>query len=426
MQRPILSDVDVAVSSRLAQRSFVSPSAVAGSGRRPSWQRASTWCLLVVVCLSAAACNQKKQKQEAYDQWNAARANVQGNLATEQFKNGNLPDARKSVDEAMKLDPRKPVYHLLSARIYIETAALEAAQRELDIVRELDPRNAEADYLSGIVYQRWQKPNLALDYYTKATEKSPADLAYLLARAEMLINVGQLSQATSLLESKLAYFEHSAPLRDMLGELYLQQNRAQDAATILHQATILLPDNLEITEHYVRALFRTQQYRDCVTQLAKLTKDPTFAKRADLHLLLGECYLQLDRVRDAKAEFETVANTSPNLTAGWLGLAKAAMALGDNERCDIALKKAQSLEPDSAQVYLAVGYLRMRQNRNDEAMAALLRASELDPKDPLALCLIGLMHERSGKKDLAAEYYGKALQAKPDDQLARDLMTHAK
>lgn len=384
------------------------------------------WCALILVCLSVTACNQKKQKQEAYDQWNAARASAQGNLAADQYKHGNLPGARQSVDEAIKLAPRNVTYHLLSAKIYIEGNSLEAAERELDEVRRIEPKNAEADFLSGVVYQRWQKPNLALDYYTKASENSPAELSYVLARAEMLVQVNQLPQAVSLLESKLTYFEHSGAMRDLLGVLYLQQGRLKEAAESLKQATILEPEQLEFREHLARALFRTQRYREAITELTLLLKNETFAKRADMHLLLGECYLSTAALRDARGEFETAANLSPNLTAAWLGLAKASMEMGDNDRAEVSIKKAIALEPEDAQSQLALGYLRLRQGKDPEAMAALEKASALDPSDSVALCLMGLICERQGKKDEALQYYGKALQVKPDDELAKSLLSRSK
>ncbi len=385
-----------------------------------------TWCVILTLCLSLAACGQTKKKQEVYDKWNAARASVQGNLAAEQYKNGNLPDARKTINEALKLEPKNVAYRLLSAQIYIEAAALEAAQGELDTIRALDPKNAQADYFSGIVYQRWQKPNVALDYYAKASEKSPAELSYLMARAEMMIQLGQAAEATSLLEGRLAYFEHSGSVRDMLGGLYLQRDRVKDAVAIFQQATILSPDDPEIREHYIRALFRAQQYQNCIQEITALTKDEAFAKRADLRLLLGECYLQLDNARAAKPEFETAADRSPNLVVAWLGVAKASIRLNDLDRCEAALKRALSLDPQNPQVYIALGYLRMKQNLNSDAITALEKAAQLDPKDPVSLCLLGLLHERAGKKDLAMEYYAKALQIKPDDELARSLMKRAR
>src|SRR5690606_39938302 len=64
---------------------------------------------------------------------------------------------------------------------------LELAQKFCDQARKLDEKNAEADYLSGVIYQRWQRPETSLAYYTSATEKAPSELPYLMARSEMLV-----------------------------------------------------------------------------------------------------------------------------------------------------------------------------------------------------------------------------------------------
>ena len=53
--------------------------------------------------------------------------------------------------------------------------------------RKLNPKDPEADYLSGVVDQRWQKPELALGFYSAASDKEPGELAYIMAKAEMLV-----------------------------------------------------------------------------------------------------------------------------------------------------------------------------------------------------------------------------------------------
>ena len=99
------------------------------------------------------------------------------------------------------------------------------------------------------MYQRWQKPNLALDYYTKASEKAPGELAYLMAKAEMLLQLNRDLEAQQLLEGKLTYYEYSGPMRDLLGQLYMQQGKKTEGIAMLHQASVLAGDDLTIREH---------------------------------------------------------------------------------------------------------------------------------------------------------------------------------
>ena len=382
-------------------------------------------CLLVTAMLSAG-CESGKNKQEVVQRWASARAAVQGSLAAERFKLGNLDDARKAVDEAIKLDPLNADYHILSARIYIERNQLEAADQELAVARKLAPRKPEPDYLSGIIYQRWQKANLALEYYTKASEKAPGELAYLMAKAEMLVQLNRDLEAQQLLEGKLTYFEYSGPMRDLLGTIYMQQDKKTEGIAMLHQASVLAADDLTIREHLARACFSDAQYRDCQQQIDLLLKDASMQKRSDLYLLKGECLLHLDQFLEARSAVEKSLDLNASSVAALLSMTKIAVRLNDLDRAQISIRRALAIEPDNAQVYLSSGYVHMRLDRLPEALAAFEKAASLDPQDPVAVCMIGLVHEKMGRPDLALQWYGKALQLQPNDSLAKALISRSK
>ena len=371
-------------------------------------------------------CEAGKRRKEVYEHWNSARGGVQGSLAAERYKLGNLDDARKATDEAIKLDPTNATYRILSARIHIERNQLEAADQELATARKLAPRNGEPDYLSGIVYQRWQKQQLALDYYALACEKSPAELQYLMARVEMLVQLKRTEDAIALLETKMTYFEYSGPLRDMVGGLYQQRGDLPKATEMYLQATILSPDDPTIREHLAIAYFKANNYRDCVDQLDRLLKLEEYQKRADLHMLKGECHLQAGQLRDARAALETSLEHNASSVPALLAMTRVAIRTNDLERAELSLRKAMAIETTEPQVYLGMGYLRMKQQRWDDAFAAFDHAAQLDPKDAVAVCMSGLVLEKKGKPDEAMLYYGRALQINPNEALAKQLLSKAK
>ena len=49
---------------------------------------------------------------------------------------------------------------------------------------------------------------------TAASDKAPADLAYVIARAEMLVELARTNEALALLQEKVNYFENSPAIRD--------------------------------------------------------------------------------------------------------------------------------------------------------------------------------------------------------------------
>ena len=382
--------------------------------------------LVVLAALTiafAGGCQSRaKSKKEATARWNKARAGVMYSLASDQFKAGNLDQARKTVDQALKLDPANPAVLVLSAKVHVEQGQLEAGELQLEAARKAAPNMAEAYYLSGVVYQRWQKPQTAYEYYTAACDKAPAELAYVLARAEMLVALDRSNEAISLLQEKVNYFENSPAVRDAYAQLLAQAGRHTEAVEMFRQAVMLADDDLALKERFAFALFHDKQYVEAAEAFTRLLENEQYKGRADLLAALGQSQLHVGKPREARRSFEEATQKDPGNQQTWLGLAKAAMESNDFKRAELALKKAYALDKTAPDAHLLLGYLRLRQNRYPDALAAFERASAKDPKDTVSICMIGYVHEKTGKKDLAMEYYGKALQIKPNDQLASRLI----
>jgi Flp pilus assembly protein TadD len=394
--------------------------------------------LTLGLLLTSGCSNQPKQKtatQEGVERWNKARAGVLYSLAKEQLETGNLDDSRKTVNQASKFAPDHVLIRLLSAKLSIEQGQLEAAEAELNRVRELDPKNAEADYLTGVINQRWQKPDVAYQAYVRASEKNPNELAYLLAQAEMLVQLEQSSKALEILREKLNFFENSPAIRDAVGQLMVQDGQYAEATPILRQASALAPEEPAIREHYGMALYYNKQYREAESVLERLVnaKDdgkgrPSYAKRADIRTAIGECQMEIDQPRDARDNFEVASQLEPENVTVWLNLAKVALRLNDLKRAELSLKKAMTIEPRSADANLLMGYLSLQQSKLSEALASFRKASQLSADtngratDAVSVCMTGFVLEKMGRSDEAIRYYSQALKIKPNDELATSLL----
>lgn len=380
----------------------------------------------LLALLAAAGCQsgpaKPTPKEEATKKWNAARAAVLAGLARDQFQSGNFDKARQTVDEALRMVPDHAPLHVLSAKLLIEKGQLEAAERELEAARKFAPNDAEAFYLSGVVYQRWQRPQDAYNNYAAAAERSPADLPYVLAQAEMLVAMDRMPEALALLQGKVTYFEHSGAIRDAVGQLLMQVGKYADAVAVLRQASILSEKDDSVRERLALALYFNKDYREAGDLLERLTQSEAYNKRADLFLVLGECFLQTARPREARVTFETATQLDPQSAQGWRGLGRAALEAGDLKRAELALARSLKVDGGLAETHLLLGYVRVKQDRLPEAQTAFERASALDPHDTVSLCMIGYVLEKQGRSDAAAQAYAKALRIKPGDDMASRLM----
>lgn len=378
---------------------------------------------LLTLCL-LAGCGGKHQtaKEKAHKQWAATRANVLYGLARDQYATGNFDNSRKTVTDALKLNPDHAPLRILSAKLAIESAQLELAEKELAEARRIDPKDPEADYLAGVVYQRWQKPDRALEFYVSACAKNPSELAYILAHSEMLVAAGRQEEALRLLQEKVVFFEHSAIIRDAVGQLLVQFKRYGEAADMLRTASILATDDVTILEHLALALFMAERYSESIDPLTRLVRRDEFSKRADLFFALGRAQLETGKFRDARQSLETAAQLDGSEAPVWLALARTAMQIGDFRRAELSLRRAQATDPTNAETRLLFGYLRLKQGKTEEALASFQRASALDSRDTVSICMIGYALQKLGRHDEAARYYAKAIKINPGDEMAKKLL----
>ena len=381
----------------------------------------------VVLLFAIVGCNSPSKPEPsshatAAQKWNVARAGVLGSLATEQYKGGNLDKARGTVDQAMTMDPQNAALRVLSAKIAIEQSQLDLAEKELRRAQLMDARNAEADYLCGMVYQRWQKADTAYNLYMTAASKAPTELAYTLAAAEMLVDMDRSDEALNMLMSKTEAFEHNAVIRDTVGQLLVGKGRYAEAIQMFRQASMLATDDDSIKEHMALALYFNKQYRESADVLVRLTADEKYKQRVDLYLALGECYANTGKQAEAKATYEAATQVSPGTAEAWTGLARISLERNDTRRAETSLRKAISLDPAASEPQLLLGYLRVRQNRLSDALPLFKKASALNQSDTVSLCMIGYVYEKTGKSELAIQCYAKALKIRPGDELATKLL----
>lgn len=389
--------------------------------------RKASFIALVLAAGTLVGCaNQKTSRQAAAEQWSRTRATVLLSLANDQYRSGNLEKCGQTVEQAMAIDPTNIELHILKARLQIEEGQLEGALQSLALASSIRDDHAEVDYLQGVIHQRWQRPERALECYSNAASKKPDDIAYLMAQSEMLVTLDRQQDALELLRARVVYFEHSPAIRDAIGQLYEQVGDRKLAIEYYRQASVLDPADDASRERLALALYRNGDYQEAVSQLQRLVKLPGMAVRTDLLIALAESEAALKLNVDARRHFEQALATDEKLLAAWLGIARTSLSLGDLRRAESSAARAVSIEPRSAQAQMLMGYVRMKQGRYDEAMVSFRRASEADATDPLSFSMVGLSFERKGSKSEAIKWYGRALEVNPSDALAMKLLADAR
>jgi choline-sulfatase len=128
-------------------------------------------------------------------------------------------------------------------------------------------------------------------------------------------------------------------------------------------------------------------------------------KAFDLHLFLGDAYLQAGDTESALGEYAAAAVLYPNAAAPHLSSARALLTAG---RADAALKKVEDaarVEPLSHEVPLARGLVYRAKGDLTRAQAELTRAVELNGRDPRARAPLADVSLRNGDLKTAKEQF---------------------
>ncbi len=387
--------------------------------------RRNPFASLTITTIALLGCDggglTPNQKSQANKQWNDARAGVLASLANDLYKEGSLDKCETTLDQALRLAPDSAALHLLAAKVSIEQNNLDLAEEQLADTHRLDPKNAEADYLQGVVLQHWQQFENARAAYALAVTKNPTELSYVLAEAEMMVALGKPSAALELLQSKTLVFEHSGVIRDTIGQLLIQQNRCDEAIPELREASLLSADDPTIREHLAFALFTDKRFAEAAGCFEALVKDPDYPKRADVRSALAKCQSELHRYADARSNYLLATQINPLCCGYWLGLAKTAIELNDLAGAEQAVRHAIEADSSSSAAQCLMGYVNVKQNRLVEALAAFRGAAAIDPSDSVSVCMEGFVLSKCGHPTDAKALYARALQLDPRNTLAARL-----
>lgn len=365
----------------------------------------------------------EQQVGDANARWNGVKSGIALNMATDSFNSGNLKLAQNTINDALMNDGENPELWLMSGRIALENSELELSYRCLEKAIEFDPELPGSYYYQGVVSQRWQRYEQALEKYTKAYELDADNAAYYLAKAEMMVQLGQLDAVAFELEEKARYFDQNAAMRAMLGHVKRRQGDHPGSMMWFKQATMLAPDDMKLREELARAQMNSSRFGDASTTLRELILTDYGNERSDLFRMLAESYIKLEKIRDARGVYTELTRNDASNVEDWFQLGSLAYRMQDYPAALNASNRVINLAPDDHRGYLLAGMTWSKRDRVDRALSLFDRAADLAPLDTTPLILRGIALQKTDRPAAAAEAYRRALQVNPQDVRAQRLLS---
>ena len=167
------------------------------------------------------------------------------NLAIVQIEQRNFSAAREALERAVVAQPDVAGYHEKLGTVLIELEDWKGSQAALSKALELDPTLFKAHFKLGRVYEELDDQQSALFAYTDAIKTGPRFLPSYSALGRLYADLRYPDNAAQVLGEALNVAmkgtEEEANIHHLLGTVYQQQRKFDDAVAEFQAALAIVP-----------------------------------------------------------------------------------------------------------------------------------------------------------------------------------------
>lgn len=352
---------------------------------------------------------------------NAMKAGNEYDQAKQFYLAGQFEKADKYINKCIQLNPGVAKSYILKGRIQLETGDLEQALTAFQKAEVVDPKNVDAQYYQGIVYERFAQLDKALTHFTAAAEADPADAQYAIAVAETMMDLGKVDEAEKYLTTRGPSFEHNAGIKQTLGHIAVLRQDYENAVRLFNDARLLAADDATIVEDLVHAQIQTGRYLDADFNIARLLKEKDNTGRRDLLKLRARCLTMLDRPLEAREVLVelTSGDEGQRDADAWIELGQVCYGIKDMNRTRQAWQRIVAIAPHRTEGWTLKALYQRRTGDLEGALKTAERAVERRGNDVDPLVLQGLILSDLGRNSEARACFASALQEEPDNSAAK-------
>jgi tetratricopeptide (TPR) repeat protein len=314
---------------------------------------------------------------------------------------------------------REATYRQRGAR-YLADHNLEKARVELNNALQINPKDAKARYLAGVVAEKLGNPRDALGHFQAAVDADPAAAEARAGLARIYLFAGMQSKAMEQVQTGLKLTPDEPHLVTVRGAIYAQQGDRGAALRDAERAQSLLPED-ELAVALLSSLYRHDGADDKAIGVVDraLERAPD---NVDLRYILVDILQKAGRPADAEAQLRRIVGIQPKVLAHRIRLTQFLMARHDGAAAEKALREAIVAIPDSDAAKLSLVQLLAQQHDAATAQQQLQNFLAAEPNNDDLRLSFAQYYEASGNASEAEKLYTEVVahaSTKPEGLTAR-------
>lgn len=323
-------------------------------------------------------------------------ADLHNSLGALLFKERELAEAERELENAVALDPSLVMAHYNLGLVRFEKGELEGAARGFATAVELDPKNPHYHFSLARAYRGSYELEKAAASFRAGLALSPPSGIARPARLELALTLkhdGRFAESEAELRNLLAADAADVEALFQIGRLYLAMNRYPEAETAFRKLTEVSPDYAPARFMLGLVSYREDAPEKALASFQKLVE--LSPDHAEGRYYLGMCLSRLGDLPGARTAFEEALRIEPDHASATYNLGLLLGKQGERERSRELLERFRELgerrerlfaleervrwDPANARFHFELGQEYSRQMRTAEALQAFQRALEIEP-----------------------------------------------
>jgi tetratricopeptide (TPR) repeat protein len=304
-----------------------------------------------------------------------------------------------------------------------QAGRLQAAEQVYREILAVEPDNANALHLLGVIASQIGKHDIALQYIHQAIRSNNNVAAFHSTLGQAHHALGNLNEAITSYRQALKLNPHHALAHNNLGIVFIDLGKLNDAVACFRQAVQLKPDFTEAHNNLGNVLKDQDKLDEAVTCYRRaLQLKPDYA---EAYNNLGSALMRQHKLDDAIACYRTALRLKPDFANSYYNLGMLFKAQGKLDDTVTAYRTAVTLKPDYAEAYCDLGIALKDQGKLSDAIACYRTALKLKPDYAVAHNNLGNALLGEGKLKEAIASYQTALRLKPDNAVTHNNLGNA-
>jgi tetratricopeptide (TPR) repeat protein len=285
--------------------------------------------------------------------------------------------------KAYALDPNSPVIGEHLAEMYYEARRASEAVQEIATILQKDPANLGARHLLVRIYLRTLS-----DPSTTSTQQETA-----LRAIEQLEQIRRLDPKDT--ESEL-----------WLVRLYRMTGETSKAENVLHDLLQKDPNDEGVIEQAAQLMLDHGRAQEAVTLLTDATARTPSGRLSDL---LGDAYTQLRDFANAEIAYTKAVDVEPEEPGHRRGLAQTLASEGKFKEAMAQYQLLADADPDDPESYLHLAEMHRQLHQLDEAEKDIVQAKQRAPGNLEVVYSEAMIYEAQGRYSDAIQILNTAV-----------------